>query len=239
MQNRKFEQIVFVAAMEEEIDAIERAIPKTLLDQVTFIKSGVGKVNAAVALACLGDIINPDCLIINVGTAGSLDPSVNIGDIVISNTTIQHDVDVCALGYSPSEIPFNDKSIWVADKTMVKQAEKICIKHSNTHIGTILTGDQFIADAKQRRKLHEYHQGLCVDMEGAAIAATCHKLGVNWLIIRAISDNADSSSPSNFAPNAQKLETLFGNIATDLARTFLNTKEPESQQDSRRLYIVS
>jgi len=237
--SKKFNQIIFIAAMEEEVNAIEHTIPKTLMDHVTFIHSGVGKVNAAVSLACLGDCVNPDSLIINIGSAGSLDPNVNVYDIVVSKATVQHDVDVCALGFTASEIPFNDKSIWVADEEMVKQTAKICRAYSKTHIGITLTGDQFIANPQKRQELHENHQGLCVDMESAAIAATCHKLNVNWLIVRAISDNADCSSPTSFAPNAQKLEKLFGKVAAELARTFLNVNESGPQPESRRLYIVS
>ena len=71
---------------------------------VTLVQSGIGKVASAVATTLLIDNFSPDC-VINTGSAGGFEPSLNVGDVVISSEVRHHDVDVTAFGYEIGQVP--------------------------------------------------------------------------------------------------------------------------------------
>jgi len=166
---------------------------------VVLCKSGVGKVNAAVSTQVLIDQYQVDAVIFT-GVAGALHPDLDIGDIVISTECQQHDVDASPLGFAPGEIPFQETSVFQADPHLVALAEEASEKASGgkTMKGKILSGDQFISDTERVRKLHERFGGMCVEMEGAAVAHVCHLNRVPFVILRSISDRADHSAHVNF-----------------------------------------
>jgi adenosylhomocysteine nucleosidase len=166
---------------------------------VVLCKSGVGKVNAAVSTQVLIDRYRVDAVIFT-GVAGALHPDLDIGDMVISTACQHHDVDAGSLGFAPGEIPFQDTSVFQADPRLVALAEKASEKASGgkTMRGKILSGDQFISDTERVRSLHERFDGVCVEMEGAAVAHVCHLNRVPFVIIRSISDRADHSANVNF-----------------------------------------
>ena len=60
-------------------------------NDVVVVRSGIGKVHAAVCAQILVDTFHADA-IINTGIAGSLKNEINIGDIVLSTDAIQHDI---------------------------------------------------------------------------------------------------------------------------------------------------
>ena len=78
---------------------------------VVVVKCGVGKVNAAMCTQSMIDLFGVDA-IINTGIAGSLDADIDIGDIVFAVDTVEHDMDVAALGYAPGIIPDGDQRVW-------------------------------------------------------------------------------------------------------------------------------
>jgi len=166
---------------------------------VVIVKAGVGKVNAAACTQMLIDVFNAG-MIINTGAAGSLDVSLDIGDIVLSTELIQHDVDVQDLGYEPGMIP-DTGMIFTADETMRALAASCCkeaIPDVNVREGRILTGDQFVSSsAVKDRLIHTFH-GLCTEMEGGAVAQVASLNQVPFLIIRSISDKADGSAQMDY-----------------------------------------
>ena len=168
--------------------------------EVVLVRSGVGKVNAAVCTQILCDLYGVD-VVLNTGIAGSLCADINIGDIVISTDAVQHDMDARYFGYDPGVIPQQDVSVFIADEALADKAVAAC-KKVNPDIsvfrGRVLSGDQFIADKGKKQWLSDTFGGMCTEMEGAAIAHAAYRNGVPFLIVRAISDKADDSATEDY-----------------------------------------
>ncbi|MBN2983451.1 MULTISPECIES: 5'-methylthioadenosine/adenosylhomocysteine nucleosidase [Cohnella] len=207
--------IGIIGAMQEEIDlllqgmrdvvtmnrsGIDYVIGSLHDRKVAVCKSGVGKVNAAVCTQVLIDRFLADKIIFT-GVAGAVDPSLEIGDIVVGSSCLQHDIDVTPLGFKRGVIPYQDVSEWKGDDTLIRMAveagERLYPGRCRT--GVILSGDQFVADRDVVRALHEQFGGACTEMEGAAVAQVCAMNGVPHVIIRSMSDKADGSAHVNFA----------------------------------------
>ncbi len=159
---------------------------------------GVGKVNAARTTEAMIISFNPQ-LIINTGVAGGLSEKLSIGDIVISENVVEHDFDTSPLGdekgflstppliYIPAEE--------VTAKILKSSASKLGL---NAVLGTIASGDQFIWKPEQKEFITTQFNALCAEMEGGAIGHVCYLSGVPFVVIRAISDGANSESPVSF-----------------------------------------
>ncbi|MFD2612882.1 5'-methylthioadenosine/adenosylhomocysteine nucleosidase [Paenibacillus gansuensis] len=168
--------------------------------RIVLCKSGVGKVNAAVCTQLLIDTFDVDTVLFT-GVAGAVDPSLNIGDIVISTACIQHDMDVTALGFERGVIPYAATSTFEADPGLIRLAEEACsaMTEGRSVKGIVLSGDQFVASREKVKELFETMQGACTEMEGAAVAQVCVMNEVPFVIIRSMSDKADGSAHVNFA----------------------------------------
>ncbi len=168
--------------------------------EVALVKSGIGKVNAAVCVQVLCDRFGVS-QVWNTGIAGSLDSRIHIGDIVISTDALQHDMDAVAFGYARGVIPQMEVSVFPADKAAAELAQRVCseaVPEISTFCGRVLSGDQFVADRKKKQELSEKFHGLCTEMEGAAVAQASYLNGVPFLILRAISDQADDSAGMDY-----------------------------------------
>lgn len=169
-------------------------------NDVVVVRSGIGKVNAAVCAQILADTFHADA-IINTGIAGSLKNEINIGDIVLSTDAIQHDMDAQGFGYAPGVIPQMEVSDFQADEKLIELAKKCCAEvcpDVQVFTGRVVSGDQFISDKKKKEWLSSQFEGLCAEMEGAAIAQASYLNHVPFLIIRAISDKADDSATMDY-----------------------------------------
>ena len=167
--------------------------------QVVLLKSGIGKVNAAIGTALLLQEFKPDC-VINTGSAGGFDPALNVGDVVISSEVRHHDVDVTVFGYEPGQVP-GQPAAFLPDELLAKTAEQ-CIAHMEgiqTVRGLIATGDAFMNDPQRVERTREtFPQMKAVEMEAAAIAQTCVQFQVPFLVIRSLSDIAGKESNISF-----------------------------------------
>lgn len=168
--------------------------------EIVVCKSGVGKVNAAVTTQILIDHFGVSQVLFT-GVAGALDPRLNIGDIVISSSCMQHDMDVTPLGYERGVIPYQSISDFPADDRLISLAEQACkeLSAEGYLVGKVLSGDQFIASRDTVQTLYEQLNGVCAEMEGSAVAQVCHMNGVPYVVIRSMSDKADGSAHVNFA----------------------------------------
>ena len=168
--------------------------------KAVVVRSGIGKVNAAVCTQILVDEFQADA-VINTGIAGSLNADINIGDIVISTDVLHHDMDAVNFGYEPGQIPQMDVFSFVADEALASKAEAVCNK-VNPEIkvfrGRVVSGDQFIADKATKNRITELFHGFRTEMEGAAIAQAAYLNEVPFVIIRAISDKADDSATEDY-----------------------------------------
>ena len=226
-----------IGAMEEEVARIKEAMTDVNITErasltfyegllhglpVVVVRSGIGKVNAAICTQQLIDLFHTDT-IINTGIAGSLDASIDIGDIVLSTDALQHDMDAVAFGYDIGVIPRMDTSVFVADETLRGIAGAVCRDVNpeiTVHEGRIVTGDQFIATKEKKEWLIRTFHGMCTEMEGAAIAQTAHNNKIPFLIIRAISDKADDSASVDYPTFEAKAITHTVNLVCGLAKQF-------------------
>ncbi|WP_070000678.1 5'-methylthioadenosine/adenosylhomocysteine nucleosidase [Cellulosilyticum sp. I15G10I2] len=229
--------IGIIGAMDEEVISLKRKMVikdiKTVASmefctgaindkEIVVVRCGIGKVNAAVCTQVLIDQFHTQC-IINTGVAGGLHPEINIGDIVISSDTVEHDMDASAVGNPKGEIPRMNKTYFEADERLVQIAQDAAEKIDGDHkvlVGRIASGDQFISSIKVKEAIYSMFTAYCAEMEGAAIAHTCYLNQVPFVIIRAISDKADHSADTNFeefvniaARNASKMiEAILENL---------------------------
>ena len=162
--------------------------------EVVLSVSGVGKVNAARVAEAMILTYNPD-FIINTGVAGGLNPALSIGDIVLSEKLVQHDMDTSALGDPVGMISGINMVKLPASQTLCekieKTAERLGIPCAR---GVIASGDQFIADRKKKEWIRDTFDAIACEMEGAAIGQACYANGVAFAVLRAISDNADDAA---------------------------------------------
>ena len=179
--------------------------------ETVLVASRIGKVAAAATTAHLILDYGVD-LIIFVGVAGAVDTSLSIGDIIVANSLIQHDMD--ARPFCPMyEIPLlkikecpTDKLLnhlaFQASQQFIDQEfmeviprsilNEFNITHPTAKTGLVITGDQVISQDSQKIKLKEQlPSALCVEMEGASVAQVCYEYGTPCVIIRTISDYAN------------------------------------------------
>jgi len=173
---------------------------------VTILRCGIGKVNAAVGCALLIQKFKPD-LVINTGSAGGINPALKVGDAIISTGLIYHDVDVTAFNYAPGQLP-KQPQIFPVDEKLVKLAEdavdelvkeKVLPENFAHRRGIIGSGDVFMCEPESIARVRRIFPDIAaVEMEGAAIAHCCYLFSVPYLVIRAISDVAGTESPVSF-----------------------------------------
>jgi len=207
--------IGIIGAMEEEVrnlreqmkevERIEKASMQFYKgnlcgQEVVLVRSGIGKVNAAICTQLLIDVFQVTS-VINTGIAGSLDAQVDIGDMVISDKLVYHDVEAIAFGYDRGQVPRMDTLYFPADTELVrraKQANEEANPDIQTFVGCIASGDQFVASREIKDEIVRLFAAKCVEMEGTAIAHVAYLNQVPCVVIRAISDKADESASMDY-----------------------------------------
>ena len=210
-----------IGAMEEEVAVLkqEMNIEETVVyasmqfcrgilcgKNVVIVRSGIGKVNAAICAQILADKFNVDVLI-NTGIAGSLDAAIDIGDMVISTDLVEHDMDATIFGDPLGQVPRMDTFSFPANTSLIEKAvaaNEEANPDIQTFTGRIVSGDQFVSSAEVKEKLVKNFQAKCTEMEGAAIAHAAYLNKVSCVIIRAISDKADNSATMDYPTFEQK-----------------------------------
>jgi adenosylhomocysteine nucleosidase len=203
-------KIGIIGAMEVEVETLKSAmtvkniVKKASMEfyegsientDVVVVRSGIAKVNAGICVQILVDLFDVTH-VINTGVAGSLNAKINIGDIVLSTDACYHDVDATVFGYKKGEVPQLGVASFVADadiREKAKAAIKTVAPELGVFEGRVCSGDQFISDKAVKDKIITDFDGMCTEMEGAAIAQGCYLNNIPFLIIRAISDKADGS----------------------------------------------
>jgi adenosylhomocysteine nucleosidase len=206
-------KIAIIGAMDEEIESLKPQIENCVETQVAgfnffagsingqeiiLLQSGIGKVNAAVGTTILIEQFKPD-YVINTGSAGGFDQSLNVGDVVISNEVCYHDVDVTAFDYVMGQVP-QMPARFKADEELIKVAQELdTLKQVNTVTGLISTGDVFMNDPKRVEETRKHFPTMqACEMEAAAIAQTCFRYNIPFIIFRSLSDIAGKESNISF-----------------------------------------
>ncbi len=208
-------RIGIIGAMEEEIELLKNEMQlrevKELANmlyyigslgskEIVLVRCGIGKVNAAICTQVLIGQLEVTH-VINTGVAGAIHESLNVLDVVISTEVQQHDFDVTGFGYPIGVIPRMECSVFPASEqlvTLAQGASKEVLKEHQVLSGKIVSGDVFVSSSELKEKIWSQFQGLCTEMEGAAIGHTCFVNGIPFVIIRAMSDRADGSAHDNF-----------------------------------------
>ncbi|EOW6758369.1 5'-methylthioadenosine/S-adenosylhomocysteine nucleosidase [Cronobacter malonaticus] len=190
--------------------------------EVALLKSGIGKVSAAMGATLLLEHCKPD-VIINTGSAGGLAPSLKVGDIVVSDEVRYHDADVTAFGYEYGQMA-GCPAAFKADEKLIAAAQET-IEKLNLHAvrGLVVSGDAFINGSVNLAKIrHNFPQAIAVEMEATAIGHVCHNFGVPFVVVRAISDVADQQSHLSFeeflAVAAKQSSLMVETLLTSLNR---------------------
>ncbi|KFF70244.1 MULTISPECIES: 5'-methylthioadenosine/S-adenosylhomocysteine nucleosidase [Pectobacterium] len=188
---------------------------------VALLKSGIGKVSAALGTTLLLEHSKPD-VVINTGSAGGLAPTLNVGDIVVSDEVRYHDADVTAFGYEPGQMA-GCPAAFLADEKLIALAQEVIAElQLNAVRGLVVSGDAFINGAEPLARIRTtFPKAIAVEMEATAIAHVCHQFAVPFVVVRAISDVADKASHLSFdeflSVAAQQSTRMVEAILTKLA----------------------
>lgn len=219
-------KLAVIGAMEQEVEALRLAIenPQTTVianseftegtyagHDVVLLRSGIGKVNAAMSTTILLQHFKPDA-VINTGSAGGFDAELEVGAVVISDEVRHHDVDVTAFGYEMGQVP-QLPAAFTTDAKLRKLAEE-AVEELGQHqyaTGLIATGDSFMSDPVRVESVRNHFPHMkAAEMEAAAVAQVCHQFDVPFVVIRALSDIAGKESSisfDEFLPTAAKHST--------------------------------
>lgn len=209
--------IAIVGAMTEEVGAIlvylKQAQTQTIQhivfhygflndQEVVVFQSGIGLVMAAMSLTLCLDHFKVSHLV-NIGTAGGLDPNQKVLDLVVPDRLTYHDFDISTFGNERNFGPKN-RFIYYADPAMIEVLKPLLI-HERVWYGPLVSGNQFISTLTQITDIKtNYPEAQACEMEGAALANVASAFQIPFLIIRSLSDIV--THPDNSMSFAQYLE---------------------------------
>ena len=224
--------IGLISAMHEELALLLQAMPDEQRVQVAgrdfwpghwqgrpvvAVLSRIGKVAAATTATVLIERFGVQSLVFT-GVAGGLGAGVRVGDVVLAETFVQHDMDASPL-FPRHEVPLYGRSAFATDAALnaalapaaqqvlsevarhvgPEAVHEFALQAPRLHRGLVLSGDRFVATgAESRALLQDWPQALAVEMEGAAVAQVCADYGVPFAALRTISDRADDQAHADF-----------------------------------------
>lgn len=172
----------------------------------TAVCFGIGKVNAALGAALALSAEKYDG-VINTGWSGAVS-GVYKGDIIVSDTCAECDFDLTPIGRLPGQKPGQAEYIYKSDEKLRNAA---CAVDGFKH-GKLGTGDFFLTDVEKSNRYKKIFDISAFDMESGALAAACYLLGVPFVSIRKISDNANDVSVSEYQNSLTTDVTAFSDI---------------------------
>jgi len=204
-----------VSAMHEELAAVLERMPDERRvtvagrafwqghwhgHEVVAVLAGIGKVAAATTAALLAERFRVGRIVFT-GVAGGLGPGVHVGDVVVADTFLQHDMDASPL-FPRHEVPLYGRSRFAADAALAAalvDAAGAAMPQARVHRGLVVSGDRFVSTSAEARALQaELPDALAVEMEGAAFAQVCHDFGIPFAAVRTVSDRADDAAHGDF-----------------------------------------
>lgn len=207
--------IAIVSAMREELSAVLALMPDERKlavagrefwqghlhgQEVVAVLARIGKVAAAITATVLIERFNVKAIVFT-GVAGGLGSGVNVGDVVVADSFMQHDMDASPI-FPKYEVPLYGLSRFAADPALsaaLAAAAKRALPQATLHRGLVISGDRFVSTTAESRALQEtLPDALAVEMEGAAFAQVCHDYGVPFAAVRTVSDRADDAAHVDF-----------------------------------------
>ncbi len=202
---------------------------------VVLALSGIGKVAAATTATALIERFGA-ARVVFTGVAGGVGDGVNVGDVVVAQDYVQHDMNASPLfprwelpGYARTRLPCDP-----ALSALLLEAASACVVGAGgrfesdsashrVHHGLIASGDRFVSAMHESERLRGAlraagHEILAVEMEGAAVAQVCLDYGLPFAAVRTISDRADDAAHGDFA---LFVRTVASRYAEDMVRMLL------------------
>lgn len=207
-------RIGVIGAMEEEVELLRNQLANISVREIAnsefttgtykgqeliLLKSGIGKVNAAMTTTILMQEYKPD-LVLNIGSAGGFDEELEVGAVVISDEVRHHDVDATVFGYELGQVP-QMPAAYTANKELIELAVQAVdeIGEHQHAVGLIATGDSFMSDpARVALVKRQFPEIKAAEMEAAAVAQVCFQYDTAFVVIRALSDIAGKESSVSF-----------------------------------------
>lgn len=190
---------------------------------VVIVRSGIGKVNAAL---CAQRLILQFGVthVINTGIAGAMAHGLQTLDFVVSTDAVYHDVDVTGFGYKPTVIPQMDCSVFVADDALIEAVQAAFCADENEVVfgghklvaGRVASGDQFISSKEVKQRILDIAAPACVEMEGAAIAHACYLNKIPFVILRCMSDMADDAGSATYEFNEAEAGEMSAKLVVSM-----------------------
>jgi adenosylhomocysteine nucleosidase len=224
--------IGIIGAMSVEVDDLKACMSEVTIQTISGIefyegrihgvecvvaRCGVGKVYAAICAQTMILQFHPS-VVINTGVAGGIGKDIHIGDVVISSGLVQHDMDTSAVGDEIGLISGINLVTIPAVTELVNLVSEVAqsVYDGKVHVGIIATGDQFICDAKKLKEIAESFHAFACEMEGGSIAQVCYVNQVDFIVIRAISDNADDGASVDFMQFAKEAAQKSAKLIDEL-----------------------
>lgn len=191
--------------------------------------SRIGKVASGVTAAVMIERFGIDRLIV-AGVAGAVAPHLRLGDIVVATEAMQHDLDARPL-FPQFEAPLLQKGFFPCDVELVRKTTESCrefidnelhryvhpedieqfsLQRPAIHCGQICCGDQFIRSSAQLDAIVSgLPDVLCVEMEGGAVGQICYEYNLPYVVVRTISDTADTHAVIDFSKYIQRAAKYY------------------------------
>ena len=203
-----------IGAMDEEVAMIKAQLTDVQVEtraamdfykgklegkEVVVVRSGIGKVNAAMCAQTMILRYHPR-LIINTGVAGGMGKGIKISDIVVADSVVQHDMDTSDLGDPKGFISGIDRIQIPCDEELNDKVRAAAgaVEGLACHQGIIATGDQFVGSKDKLNRLMEEFGAVACEMEGGSIGQVCYINKVPFTVVRAISDNANDDAHMDY-----------------------------------------
>lgn len=240
-------QIGIILAMQEEFEEIQNIMKncdEKRIKEISFItgkiegqncvivQSGIGKVNSARVTQMMIDNFDIE-YIMNLGSAGALNPMLKIGDIVIGDELVQHDFDITAFGHAKGYITGVGDRVY-SDKYLIEKfenaIENLEDRDYEIKTGTIASGDVFCTEIEMKNQIYANFKADCVEMEGAAIAQVSYLNNIPFIVIRSISDTPNGNNAITFDEFVELASKRCARILKEVLKD-ITKEEKEKEKD--------
>jgi adenosylhomocysteine nucleosidase len=205
---------------EKTISGITYVSGKLGKNEVVTAVCGIGKVFAAICTQTMILEFKPD-VIVNTGVAGSLSHMLNVCDIAVADKVVQHDMDTSPLGDPKGLISGINVIYFDADERASNLLAHIAADNGiNTVLGTIASGDQFIASKEVKAGIVSEFGAIACEMEGAAIGHVCYVNNVPFAVLRAISDKADGVAEIDYPTFCKMAADNYVKVISEFAEKY-------------------
>ena len=197
-------KIGIIGAMQMEVDELKEALSNTTnveYSGVTFVCGKMNEVEVVAAVCGVGKVFAAICaeamilkfgvdMVINIGVAGSLTKDLGVLDVALADQVVQHDMDTSPIG-DPVGLLSGINEIFLKTDAKMRVLMQECLEDKQIKylVGTVATGDQFIATNEKRVWIRNHFGAIAAEMEGGSIGHVCYINKVPFLILRSISDS--------------------------------------------------